>query len=248
MLPQDVHFLTRRPSVYLVQDNIFDSEVKLVARATPGTPKERIDKELTKIAEDACYYFFTGQLRLSYLTEARAVPEIFFAIAVAVAALLSFAASRGKLKNLVAAWTAGQRRISLRRSAFMCTKLALALLLIFIAGLEWSRSQNSILFASKDPANGPFLVWLYILGAMGVFFWALADQRARCRECLRLLTFPVRIGCPGCLLLAWSGTELLCAQGHGVLHVPHLSASWDQESEHWIPLDESWRELFAPSK
>jgi MacB-like periplasmic core domain len=248
ILPEDVRFLTRRPSVYLVQDQIFDSDVMLIARAAPGTPKQKMDKELTKIAEDACYYFFTDQLRLSYLTEARAVPEVFFAIAIAVSALLSFAVSHAKLKNVFAAWKAGRRRITLRRSAFMAAKLALALLLVFVAGLEWSRSETSILFGAKDPANGPFLVWLYILGAMGVFFWAVADQRARCRECLRLLTFPVRIGCPGCLLLAWSGTELLCAQGHGVLHVPHLSASWDEEADHWIPLDESWRGLFAPTK
>jgi hypothetical protein len=30
--------------------------------------------------------------------------------------------------------------------------------------------------------------------------------------------------------------------------VPHLSASWDEEADHWIPLDESWRGLFAPTK
>jgi hypothetical protein len=33
-----------------------------------------------------------------------------------------------------------------------------------------------------------------------------------------------------------------------VLHVPHMTASWDEEDEHWIALDESWRELFAPMK
>ena len=105
-----------------------------------------------------------------------------------------------------------------------------------------------MLLASRDPGGGPFLLWLYILGAMGVLFWAVADQRARCRVCLRLLAFPVRIGCPGCLLLDWSGTELFCSEGHGVLHVPHLSPSWDEASERWISLDDSWRDLFAHEK
>jgi hypothetical protein len=136
----------------------------------------------------------------------------------------------------------------LRRTGFFLGKTCLALAFVFTAGLEWSRSESSLLFASRDPASGPFLVWLYILGAMGVFSWGFADQRARCRICLRLLCFPVRIGCPGCLLLDWSGTELLCAQGHGVLHVPHLAASWEEEPEHWITLDDSWQELFAGTK
>ncbi len=81
-----------------------------------------------------------------------------------------------------------------------------------------------------------------------MFFWSLADQRARCRVCLRLLCFPVRIGCPGCLLLDWSGTELLCTEGHGVLHIPHMAPSWDEEAEHWVALDESWSGLFANTK
>jgi hypothetical protein len=48
--------------------------------------------------------------------------------------------------------------------------------------------------------------------------------------------------------LDWSGTETVCAEGHGVLHVPHLAPSWDEEAEHWIALDESWQELFAGTK
>jgi len=30
--------------------------------------------------------------------------------------------------------------------------------------------------------------------------------------------------------------------------VPHMGASWDQEAEHWIALDESWQDLFAHSR
>jgi hypothetical protein len=111
-----------------------------------------------------------------------------------------------------------------------------------------TRSESAILLASRDPGDGPFLVWLYVLGSMGVLFWAVADQRARCRVCLRLLAFPVRVGCPGCLLLDWSGTELFCSEGHGVLHVPHMAPSWDEEAERWISLDESWQGLFASQK
>ena len=158
------------------------------------------------------------------------------------------AISKVRIRRLRSAFRSENRKASIRRAAFFAAKSGLCLAFILLAGLEWSRSQSAVLFASWDPANGPLLVWLYILGSMGVWLWSLADQRARCRVCLRLLCFPVRVGCPGCLLLDWSGTELLCTEGHGVLHVPHLAPSWDEESDRWIALDDSWQELFAHTR
>ncbi len=245
VLPAPFHFLTRQPSIYVVQPRLLDRRVLLVARANEGAQKRAMDKELTKIAEDVCYYFFKGQLRLSFFKSAALTPLAFFALAVLVCALFTLMMSGARLRHIRAALGRGKSQSAARRASFFVTKLTLGLMVIFTAGLEASRSQSAIVFASKDPANGPVLVWFYIVGTMGVFFWALADQRTRCRACLRLLCFPVRMGCPGCLLLDWSGTELLCTQGHGVLHVPYLAPSWDEEAEHWISLDESWRGLFA---
>jgi hypothetical protein len=244
VLPSSFHFLTREASIYLVQPRMLDERVMIVARAASGAPPAKIDKELTKIAQDYCYYFFSSQLRMSSLRAASLTPVGFFMLATAVSALLSFMMCRVRLQHIRAALEPQRRKDALKRSAFFVGKLAIGLLIVFTAGLESTRSESAILFASKDPANGPLLVWLYILGAMGVFFWAVADQRLRCHVCLRLLCFPVRIGCPGCLLLDWSGTELLCTEGHGVLHVPHLLSSWE-ETEQWISLDDSWRSLFA---
>jgi hypothetical protein len=248
VLPADFHFLTRQASAYLVQPALSEPRVIVVARARPGTAKEKLDRELTKIAEDFCYYFFTAQLRFGFFTTAILTPLGFFGTAVLVSAIIALAMCRVRVRHVRFALRTANRRTALLRAAFFAGKLTLALAIVFIAGLEWARSESSVLLASKDPASGPFLVWLYILGAMGVFFWSVADQRARCRVCLRLLCFPVRIGCPGCLLLDWSGTELLCSEGHGVLHVPHLAPSWDEEAEHWIALDESWQGLFAHTK
>jgi hypothetical protein len=244
VLPASFQFLSRQPSVYLVQHELTDEQVMVVGRTKPGVTERPLDRELERIAQDKCYYFFGPDLRLRFLQSAVVTPLRFFGMAVAIAILLLLMVSRISLRRLRAAWEPGHKKATLRRCAFFAAKAGLALVAVFTAGLEWSRSDGSFLFASQDPANGPFLVWLYILGAMGVLFWSLADQRARCRVCLRLLCFPVRIGCPGCLLLDWSGTELLCAEGHGVLHVPHMAPSWE-EAEHWIGLDESWRELFA---
>jgi hypothetical protein len=206
---------------------------------------QRLDRELVRIAEDDTYYFFRSQLRMSYLQSGLWTPVRLFGIAVFASAFLCLWVAKLRIAQIRSAFLPANRKPAVRRTLFFVSKVTLALAFVFVAGLESARSQSAILLSSRDPGTGPFLLWLYILLAMGVFFWALADQRARCRVCLRLLCFPVRIGCPGCLLLDWSGTELLCTHGHGVLHVPHMAASWDEESQRWIALDESWKGLFA---
>lgn len=248
VLPASFQFLTRQPSIYLVVHEMFDPRVMVVARARGGTSKDALDRELTKIAEDYCYYFYASQLRFEFLDSTFLTPLGSFGFSVLASALLVLAMCRVRWRHVRLAWRRGNRSATARRTLFFFAKTAIALAFVFVAGLEWSRPESSILFASNDAGNGPFLVWLYILGTMGVLFWSVADQRARCRVCLRLLCFPVRVGCPGCLLLDWSGTELLCTEGHGMLHVPDLAPSWDEEAEHWIALDESWRGLFVDTK
>ena len=248
VLPAGFRFLSRQPSVYLTQKRMTDPRVMVIARAKPGVTEPKLQQELVKISEDFSYYFFGSDLRLGFLRTEVLAPLRFFGVAVLVSGLILLMASKVRLAHIRAALGPPSRRAALRRALFFSGKTVLALLVVFVACLEWSRSPSSILLASLDPASGPLLLWLYIVGAMGVFFWSLADQRARCRVCLRLLCFPVRIGCPGCLLLDWSGTELACTEGHGILHVPHLAPCWEDESQHWISLDESWRELFAHSK
>jgi hypothetical protein len=248
VLPESFHFLSREPALYLVLPQRSEAQLMIVARSKPGVSAHDLDRDLTRIAEDCCYYFYSSQLRIKFLHSAVLTPVRFFGMAVAIAVAMLAAVSRLRLRAWLAAWRRAHRWSTVVRLGFFLAKTSLALAFVFAAGLEWSRSETAILFGSRDPASGPFLVWLYILGAMGVLFWSLADQRARCRVCLRLLGFPVRIGCPGCLLLDWSGTELLCSEGHGVLHVPHMAPSWDEDREHWIALDESWQELFAHSR
>lgn len=248
ILTPDFRFLSRQPSLYVIEEKLTAAEAMTMLRAKPGVTDEQLNRELTRIAEDCCYYFYNSQLRLRSLQSAMLTPVAFFGIAVLIAILMLASVSRFRVRGWRAGLSRHNRAATLRRVEFFTAKTGLALAFVFAAGLEWSRSDGSLLFAARDPASGPFLVWLYILGAMGVLFWSLADQRARCRVCLRLLCFPVRIGCPGCLLLDWSGTELLCSEGHGVLHVPLMAASWDQQADHWIALDESWHDLFAQSR
>ncbi|MBV9267453.1 MAG: hypothetical protein JO061_14875 [Acidobacteriaceae bacterium] len=238
VLSSDFRFLTREPALYIVDRSLAGNSMMVVARIRPNVSREKLDRELTQIAENSCYYFFQSQLRYSFLSTERWTPLVLFATGVTLSGLLVAAVSRFRFKGV-------ESRAAAYRAGYFVLKSSAALALVFVAGLEWSRSQSAILFGSRDPASGPFLLWLYILVSMGVWWWAVADQRARCRECLRLLCFPVRIGCPGHVLLDWSGTEFLCSQGHGVLHVPDLETSWDEPDKHWISLDQSWKDLFA---
>jgi hypothetical protein len=74
--------------------------------------------------------------------------------------------------------------------------------------------------------------------------WVLIDQRQRCPVCLRLLTNPSRVGQPSRNFLEWSGTELICVRGHGLLHVPETPTSWF-DTQRWLYLDASWSGLFS---
>lgn len=76
------------------------------------------------------------------------------------------------------------------------------------------------------------------------FRWVLHDQRNRCPDCLRLLSNPARVGQPSCNFLSWNGTELMCTDGHGLLHIPELSTSWCS-TQRWLSLDSSWLCLFG---
>ncbi len=245
VLPSSFRFLSRQPAVYVIQQRVSSARVMIVARAKPGASETKIRRELTKIAENSTYYFFNSALRVGFVETGLLTPVRFFALAVLLCALLTWMVCCVRVRGLRIAFNAEHRPATLRRVLFFSAKATLGLAFVFIAGLESSRSESAVLLGSRDPASGPFLVWLYIVGTMAVLFWSLADQRARCRVCLRLLCFPVRIGSPGRLLLDWSGTELLCTEGHGVLHVPLVAASWDEESGEWISMDDSWREFCA---
>jgi hypothetical protein len=62
------------------------------------------------------------------------------------------------------------------------------------------------------------------------------------------LVLPTRVGDPGCLLLNSAGTELVCEEGHGILHVTETDYCCWLEYRRWTQLDDSWKSLFVGSK
>jgi hypothetical protein len=100
------------------------------------------------------------------------------------------------------------------------------------------------MIGGTDALTEPLSTWLFLMASMGVLSWSIHDQRRRCRVCHRRLGLPAHVGCRGCLLLDWSGTEMVCIHGHGILHIPEMISSL-HEAERWTSLDDSWQGLFV---
>jgi hypothetical protein len=78
---------------------------------------------------------------------------------------------------------------------------------------------------------------------LAVIHWGFRDQSQRCPKCLCILSSPARVGESSHSFLAWSGTELMCGEGHGLLQVPDYPTSWNSGAR-WLSLDISWQHLF----
>jgi hypothetical protein len=124
--------------------------------------------------------------------------------------------------------------VAFRRWLFLGGKVALLIVIVFCGSLGAAAGIG----AAPVQAHG------LLVGYIFAFRWALRDQRSRCPVCLRRLTNPAAIGRPSQTLLEWYGTELICPQGHGLLHVPEIPAgSFGVQS--WMRLDPSWKSLFV---
>ena len=61
--------------------------------------------------------------------------------------------------------------------------------------------------------------------------------------CLRVLNESASIGEFSHNFLEWYGTELFCANGNGLLHVPEIATTYS--TQRWRVLDRSWSVLFS---
>lgn len=130
------------------------------------------------------------------------------------------------LRKRARVWLFFLAKLVLLLPTLLCAPLLLA------HGLAWS----------ADSAQG-FQALLTLGGTLFAALWAIRDQHQRCPHCLRKLSSPARVGDRSHAFLSFSGIELLCAEGHGLLHVPDYPTSWFR-NQRWLPLDASWRSLF----
>ncbi|MGA9668716.1 MAG: hypothetical protein WBQ94_05880 [Terracidiphilus sp.] len=136
--------------------------------------------------------------------------------------------------------TSWSRRIY--RWSFLCVKIAMLLPIVYFASLDLG-------YALTTPySNSSMYIQLVSTFAMCLFGlrWVLQDQRKRCPVCLRRVEHPAQVGQASRTFLAWNGTELMCMDGHTLLHVPGMPTSWFG-AQRWLYLDTSWEFLFAGS-
>lgn len=135
---------------------------------------------------------------------------------------------------------------SLRSRVIRWSFLMAKLLLIATAAYYASLDVAYCCFPNYSP-SAEFLQFVagFCLCLFGLR-WAIVDQSQRCPVCLRRVTHPAQVGIASCTFLGWNGTELICAGGHTMLHVPSLPTSWFG-GQRWTYLDTSWDFLFADS-
>jgi hypothetical protein len=158
-------------------------------------------------------------------------PLLNFLLAIAVAGVVLPTVTRMSLGEYPSSRHALSRTPEIRRWIFLAAKIALIVPMILFGSLD----LGSLIAVVMLPQG-------LIVGAVIGFRWVLTDQRRRCPVCLRILSHPTTIGEPSRTLLEWYGTELVCAKGHGLLHVPEIRNSYSEQR--WLHLDSSWSSLF----
>ena len=230
--PRGFWFLSPKITVWRIEGFKKNSRLGVVARLQPGVGVNEAGAELSKILRDA------GANEWETLVEftgvAARVHSVFltFGFGVLVSLLIILPTLRVRMPH----WNP-------RAAGFFLAKTALLLATVMLACIEFTHA-NSITMLGGSDGYAALSAWVFIMGSTGALAWSIAEQRQRCRVCLKRLGMAAHVGCPGCLLLDWAGTELVCVEGHGMLHVPEMAASW-QEPDKWTFLDETWQELFV---
>jgi hypothetical protein len=248
VLPRNFHLLSPEIAAWTLLDSTsppftnFVERIGAVARTKDGVTEQRVESDLADLSENAGYVFPASLLVVtSEPTEMRRYLGsylLFVFLAVGCAVLIVYARSGTGLSRAP---------LSLRdRSRWWSFFVAKSILLLIGTGLlAWSmiRWLSIYLIGSVDPMANGIALWLFLILSIGPLSWAIHDQQKRCRVCLRRLGTPIQIGAPGYVLLDWSGTEMVCSEGHGVLYLPDSEANW-LERDRWDNLDDSWAGLF----
>lgn len=248
VLPERFWFPSDDVAVLRVADENFfspDKPVGVVARLRPDVTERYAEWELQRSVANAAGEAFSGStIQVWPLQERVRQPLISYGFALLISLLLTIAMLSSGRVNLFP-----QRRgaaVAFRWWSYFATKTSLLLLILLAAVVEFTPEPYIFPSSRATMILESGSLWIFSTGCMLVLWWSLMDQQSRCRACLHKLVLPAQIGPSGCMLLSWAGTELVCAQGHGLLHVTETDVSWLDPSQ-WTQLDESWEPLFAES-
>ncbi|HEY6970173.1 MAG TPA: ABC transporter permease [Candidatus Angelobacter sp.] len=217
-----------------------------VLRLRPGGTRAQADAELQNLLKDTGSAFGYARAELAPIrnpiNQGLAIYLVFIAVAfIAGLVLLKLRQIRSAAPLHV---DAGRQY---RWWLFFSGKTALLLVTCFVLAVEGTRRVFLASTGSVPSSAGAVSSWFLLVSAVLAVTWSLHDQGRRCHICLKRLSHESYVGVPARLLLDWWGTELVCSQGHGMLHLPEMKASWLEE-EQWIQLDESWKPLFEPDE
>jgi hypothetical protein len=216
----------------------------VVIRLHPDVSKSAAEAELESILQDAGFESWASLVEVMPV-QGRVRSVLFsYGFALGLAVIITTIGLHLRLpsfsrRGLRLAVVRGCRQI-----LFFCGKTVLLLIVILLLGLEFTGASSITMTGGTDLSTEPFSTWMFMMACAGALTWSIYDQRRRCRVCFRRLGLAAHVGCSGCLLLNWAGTELVCVDGHGMLHVPEMASCW-HEPEQWTALDESWLGLFA---
>ena len=220
-----------------------DKPVGVVVRLRSGASERRAEWELQRsIANGTGERFSGSSIQVWALQERVRQPLNSYGFALGISLLVMTTVMWSGRLNLLP-----QRRgvlAACRWWIFFAAKTCLLLVMLLSAVVEFTpepyifpRGTATLILESGS-------LWIFSVGCVFMLWWSLMDQQGRCRACLQRLALPARIGPSGCMLLSWAGTELVCAQGHGLLHVTETDVCWLEPAQ-WTQLDESWEPLFA---
>jgi hypothetical protein len=208
----------------------------VVARIRPSAfPPARVGLRSMEETRDGVVFHYACMS----LGAIQAEPAQAFACCVALALLALPVITVLSVGDYPIAQEALRARLVVRRWLYVAAKFTL----MATAVAAWS---SAIAFGSGfrdlDSAVCRQVVVAFIPLLFG-FRWVLQDQRRRCPVCLRRLSHPARVGQVSWSFLGWYGIEMICARGHGLLHIAELPTSWFG-TQRWLGLDSSWVGLF----
>jgi MacB-like periplasmic core domain len=249
VLPRNFHLVSSDIAVwtllnpYIAPYSNFVERIGAVGRMKNGATEAQVEADLTDLSENAGYVFPASLLAVtSAQADMRGSIETYLAfLLLAVTCAVWIVCARhsdgglGRPPSTLAA-----------RCRWWMFFVAKSVLLLIATGLLASFSARWVslhFIGYMTPMVDGLTLWLFLVLAVAPLSWSIRDQQKRCRACLRRLGSPIRIGAPGHVLLNWSGTEMVCSEGHGVLYLPDSQANW-LERDRWNALDDSWAELF----
>ncbi len=249
VLPRNFRLISSSIGVWTLLDSAsppftnFVERIGAIALLKPGVSEAKVESDLTDLSENAGYILPASLLVVTSakMEMRRTAASYFLFLMLSIASAVAIVYVRSQSTGLGGGpLSAGQR---FYWWTFFVAKSAL--LLVGAGLLAWVsiRSVAVHVVGAVYPMADGLVLWLFLILSIAPLSWSIDDQQKRCRVCLRRLSIPVRIGAPGNILLNWSGTEMVCPEGHGVLYMPDSEAKW-LEGDRWNNLDNSWADLF----